>query len=235
MNLILDIGNTRVKSALFNGLEMVQQDSFSVDKDRIKQTIEQHPGKIIYSSVVDLHLTFESKINSNLIVLSHKTPIPIKNLYQNPETLGNDRLANAVAINTLSQSNNALAIDCGTCLKFDLVKNGEYSGGSISPGLQMRFNALHTFTDKLPLVEPKEFDRLNGMNTQESILSGCYRGMLAEIKQTIADYETQFGKLDIYLTGGDHLFFANHLKNCIFADPFLTLKGLNEILLFQNT
>lgn len=235
MNLILDIGNTRAKSALFNGRELVQQDSFSVDKDRIKQIIEQHSGKIIYSSVVDLHFTFEPKTMSNLVVLSQMTRIPIKNLYQNPETLGNDRLANAVAINAFTKNSNGLAIDCGTCLKFDLVKNNEYLGGSISPGLQMRFKALHTFTDKLPLIEPKEFDRLNGMNTQESILSGCYRGMLSEMKHTISDYESQFGKLDIYLTGGDHLFFANHLKNRIFADPFLTLKGLNEILLFQNT
>ena len=235
MNLILDIGNTRGKSALFENRELVQQDSFSVDKDKITQIIEQHQGIIILSSVVEINFLVNPPTNHNLMVLSHKTPIPIKNSYQSPETLGHDRIANAVAISTNSKSGNALSIDCGTCLKFDLLINNEYLGGSISPGLQMRFKALHTFTDKLPLIEPKEFEQLNGMNTQDSILSGCYRGMLAEIKQTMADYESQFGKLDIYLTGGDHLFFANHLKNCIFADPFLTLKGLNEILLFQNT
>lgn len=235
MNLILDIGNTRGKSALFENRELVQQDSFSVDKDKINQIIEQHQGKIILSSVVEINFLLNSPTDHNLMVLSHKTSIPIKNNYQSPQTLGLDRLANAVAISTISKSGKALAIDCGTCLKFDLLIDNEYLGGSISPGLQMRFKALHTFTDKLPFIIPKEFEQLNGMNTQDSILSGCYRGMLAEIKQTIADYESQYGKLDIYLTGGDYLFFANHLKNRIFADPFLTLKGLNEILLFQNT
>lgn len=235
MNLVLDIGNTLVKSALFENKELIQQDSFSFEMDKITQMVLQNSGKIILSSVTNHDFSFNSNVDHRILRLSNQTKIPIKNNYQSPETLGNDRLANAVAISAFSKTNRALSIDCGTCLKFDFALNGEYLGGSISPGLRMRFKSLHTFTDKLPLIEPKEFDRLNGMNTQESILSGCYRGMLAEINQTISDYETQYGKLDIYLTGGDHLFFANHLKNRIFADPFLTLRGLNEILLFQNT
>lgn len=235
MNLILDIGNTRVKSALFEGQGLVKHDFFEVDTVKIRELIQQHSGKIILSSVVHLDFSLNLKDKDRILILSDQTPIPIKNNYQSPETLGLDRLANAVAISTFSTSGNALSIDCGTCLKFDLLHEGAYSGGSISPGLRMRLNALHTFTDKLPLIEPEQFDGLNGMNTRESILSGCYRGMSAEITQTISEYESRFGKLDIYLTGGDHLFFADHLKNRIFADPFLTLKGLNEILLFQNT
>jgi len=235
MNLVLDIGNTRVKSAVFKGRELLQNDSFPFDISTLAKKVSEHTGPIIISSVKNLEEENFLKSSPNLIFLSPSIKLPLKNSYQTPETLGNDRLSNAVAIHKLSNKENTLAIDCGTCLKFDFVQKGYYLGGSISPGLEMRLKALNTFTDKLPLIKAVPFERLNGMNTQESILSGCYRGMLAEINQTIADYESQFGQMDIYLTGGDHLFFANHLKNRIFADPFLTLKGLNEILLFQNT
>src|SRR5688572_16278021 len=163
MNLILDIGNTRVKSALFEGRELVKQDFFKTDAGKIKELIRQHSGKIILSSVVHLDFLHEFQDKERILILSHQTPIPIKNNYQSPETLGRDRLANVVAISTLSISGNALSIDCGTCLKFDLFHEGAYSGGSISPGLRMRLNALHTFTDKLPLIEPEQFDGLNGM------------------------------------------------------------------------
>lgn len=235
MNLVLDIGNTLVKSGLFEGRELVTHAHFNYDQNLIREQIRAHSGPILVSSVIDLSDFYQNLQKDQLLILNHTTKIPLKNEYLTPETLGNDRLANAVAIHKLSQSDNALAIDCGTCLKFDWVSQGSYKGGSISPGLSIRLKAVHTFTDKLPLIQPKEFVQLNGMNTQESILSGCYRGMLAEIQQTLSDYETKFGKLEVFLTGGDHLFFANHLKNRIFADPFLTLKGLNEILLFQNT
>lgn len=235
MNLVLDIGNTLVKSGLFEGRNMISHANFELDKELITAKIRSHSGPILISSVIELSDYWDSLKSNEWNILSNLTLIPIKNEYQTPETLGNDRLANAVAIHHLSSSENALAIDCGTCLKFDFMSKGSYLGGSISPGLSMRLKAVHTFTDKLPLIHAKEFVQLNGRNTQDSILSGCYRGMLAEIQQTLTDYETRFGKMEVYLTGGDHLFFANHLKNRIFADPFLTLRGLNEILLFQNT
>lgn len=235
MNLVFDIGNTRVKSGLFDGKNLLNHDVFPFEIGDITRKIKLHEGPILISSVIELNEDLMSQTEKNIIFLSENTALPIKNGYKTPETLGKDRLANAVAINATAHSEKALSIDCGTCLKFDLVVKGEYLGGSISPGLRMRFNSLHTFTDKLPLIEPEQFVRLNGKDTKESILSGCYRGMLAEIKHTINDYETEFGELEIFLTGGDHLFFANHLKNRIFADPFLTLRGLNEILLFKNT
>lgn len=234
MNLIFDIGNTRVKSALFKGNDLIEHSVDDFNLQFIQDKILLFTGNILISSVIDIDFKQIKSTEKPIYLLNSITKIPIKNSYLSPETLGNDRLANAVAIHVESKGKNALAIDCGTCLKFDLVINGEYLGGSISPGLAMRFKALHTFTGKLPLVEIAKFDELVGKNTSESILSGCYRGMLAEINQTITDYENKYGKLEIYLTGGDHPFFADALKNRIFADPFLTLKGLNEILLFQN-
>ncbi len=234
MNLIFDIGNSRVKSAIFKDHDLIENSIADFDLKLIQDKIHLFNGNILVSSVIDIYFDQLKSAEKPIYVLDSRTKIPIKNSYLTPETLGNDRLANAVAIHLASKGKNALAIDCGTCLKFDLVIKGDYLGGSISPGLTMRFKSLHTFTGKLPLVEIAKFDDLVGKNTTESILSGCYRGMLAEIKQTIIDYENEYGKLEIYLTGGDHPFFADALKNRIFADPFLTLKGLNEILLFQN-
>jgi len=233
MNLVLDIGNTKVKYALFNHRELVKHQLFNFDESAIKRLLSQHHGPLLISSVIDhTILQSEEKFNSNLLTPS--TPLPLKNSYQSPETLGNDRLANAAAIHFLSHAENSLSVDCGTCLKIDLVIKEEYVGGSISPGLAMRLKSLHNFTGKLPLIEPEQLDQLIGKNTRESILSGCYRGMLAEIKQTLNDFENEFGSLKIFFTGGDHGLFADHFKNRIFADPFLTLKGLNEILLFQQ-
>ena len=226
MNLIIDIGNTRIKTALFEANELKHFFVFkTTDELHAANLFVKYPiTHCIIGSVVNNLDSFIKVIQEKVktILFTDKTPIPIKNLYESAHTLGSDRLAAAIGANTLFPNKNILVIDAGTCIKYNFVNNkNEYIGGSISPGLQMRFKALHTFTDKLPLIEPKEFEQLNGMNTQDSILSGCYRGMLAEIKQTMADYESQFGKLDIYLTGGDHLFFANHLKNLLFLQHIL--------------
>lgn len=234
MNLAIDIGNTRVKLAVFEGDNLISNETESLIWEKIDEKINAFEGKIIISSVVEHEFQEKWKTKSSLIFLQHQTPLPINLNYKTPHSLGLDRIANAVAVNHLKTKKNALAIDCGTCLKIDLISNNEYLGGSISPGLKMRFNSLHNFTSKLPLIEAEEFISLNGKSTKESILSGCFRGMLAEIQKTITDYETEYKDLEIFITGGDHPFFVNHIKNRIFADPFLTLKGLNEILNYQN-
>lgn len=233
-NLVFDIGNSLVKKAIFNGRTLEKTETFSFDAEKINHELKSNSQNVIMASVI--HPDEIRKINQGeKYLLTAATPLPLKNNYQTPETLGHDRLANAAAIHHLSNGKNALAIDCGTCLKFDLVINGAYIGGSIAPGLKMRFSALHNFTGNLPLIEPEAFTNPVGKNTSESILAGCYHGMAAEIQQTINDLQKQYGELDIYFTGGDYSLFADKFKNCIFADPFLTLKGLNEILLFQNS
>src|SRR5690606_17210513 len=121
-----------------------------------------------------------------LFYLTQKSPLPIVNAYSTPETLGNDRLANAVAANTMFPDQNCLVIDIGTCLKFDFVNaENKYLGGSISPGYQMRFRALHTYTEKLPLISPKHPNELIGSSTETSIRSGVYNGLLNEIEGMI--------------------------------------------------
>lgn len=235
MNLVIDIGNTQTKWALFNQSELLQSDVINSIKEITKVIEKLTFSEVIISSVANQEDTnFVKLLFDNPIVLSFKTPIPIENKYQSPQTLGNDRLANAVGGYLSFPHHNTLIIDAGTCLKFDFInQNKEYLGGAIAPGLKMRFKALHTFTANLPFVENLEIDSFVGRNTQESIVSGCANGMKNEILQTIAEYQSQYENLKIILTGGDITWLEKmnlSQKNSIFADRWLTLKGLNEIL-----
>jgi type III pantothenate kinase len=185
----------------------------------------------IISSVKKHPLNGASKAGKNLtIYLDFKTPLPLINRYLSPETLGSDRLANACGAGFLYPNQPVLVIDAGTCLKMDIINsNNEYLGGSISVGLNMRFKAIHTFTDKLPLLSPIPFTKLYGRDTTESILAGGMGGMLNEIEKAIEKYNESFPNLKIILTGGDAHHFEPALKNAIFA-PHLTLYGLESIL-----
>jgi type III pantothenate kinase len=167
-----------------------------------------------------------------VLLFNSETPIPIKNRYRSAHTLGSDRLASAIGGNSLAPGQDILVIDAGTCVKYNYVNaNNEYIGGGISPGLQMRFKAMNTFTSRLPLLEPVEsYTELIGTNSNESILSGVQLGVINEVDAFIDQYRQQFNNIKVFLTGGDTDFFAKRLKNRIFADQNLILKGLNEIL-----
>lgn len=236
MNLIIDIGNTQTKFALFDGDKMIESwtGSFSPFREFEKKlkslTDVRH---CIISTVLDASHPIPATIKKKfpLIFLEPTTPVPIKNKYQTPKTLGNDRLANAVGATVVFPKKNVLIIDMGTCIKYDFVdKKKNYHGGAISPGLQMRFKALKHFTAKLPLIKPSKNFPLTGKNTQESISSGVQNGIIFEINGMIDQYQKKHDELKVILTGGDQTFFADHLKSSIFAAPNLTLQGLNEIL-----
>ncbi|MCT4582567.1 MAG: type III pantothenate kinase [Flavobacteriales bacterium] len=236
--LIIDIGNTRIKmlsysNGSFGSLKIFEDDNlFST---YIKERQLQHNTKVIVSSVRNPKNTASIvSLFSSVLVLAETTKTPITNQYKTPATLGQDRLANAVAAYHLKPNQNNLIIDIGTCLKFDFInRNNEYLGGSISLGFSMRYKSLHTFTDNLPLFENEITNQLIGNDTKSSMVSGTYKGMLSEIKQFIQDYESKYKQLNIFLTGGDLSYFKNEelsQKNSIFADPLLTLKGLKVIL-----
>jgi type III pantothenate kinase len=237
MKLIVDEGNTQVKMALFDvSNQLIEMSSNKNWKAVIeKWKVEHDIDKVIFSSVGKNTQSIQSYLENTfqkVLILTNATQIQLPNTYLTLETLGVDRLANAVyAIHTKQFP--AVIIDCGTCLKFDVVDDkGIYLGGSIGPGLKMRCNAMHEFTAKLPLVEPSKtlLPALIGTSTERSMLSGSHLGMLHEIEQTICRYQEQFKEINIFLTGGDAEYFVKALKSGIFADPFLTLKGLNEIL-----
>lgn len=237
MKLIIDIGNTRVKIAIFDGNELKHYNAVSITmlEDELNKIISQERIKsVVVSSVInelpECIKTLQQQFN--VIVFEANTPVPLKNLYKTSFTLGSDRLAAAVGADYLYPKNDVLVIDVGTCIKYNFTNsNGEYLGGAISPGIQMRFKAMHTFTARLPLVEKDtDFNQLIGTTTEDSLLSGVMMGVLAEVNGMMDAYQKQYPYVKFVFTGGDAPFFEKRLKNSIFAEPFLVLKGLNVIL-----
>lgn len=196
------------------------------------------PTCAILSSVIDLAETAErnlSMLSCPLMKLTYQTPLPIKNLYETPQTLGCDRLAAVVGAVTLQPGRDILIIDAGTCITYELVDaNSFYYGGNISPGLGMRLKALNHYTGKLPLVQPEGCMPMIGKDTETAIRAGVKKGIEYEIEGYIRNLRYKYPELLVFLTGGDDFSFDTNLKNCIFADKFLVLKGLNRILDYNN-
>ena len=239
MELILDFGNTHKKLALFeDGNLLLVQNHPVVTKDILAQFVDTHPGitACIQASVSDYSEEIPVYLRQmfRFIVVDEDTPVPVGNKYETKSSLGKDRLAAAVAGAAKFPGEPVLVICAGTALTFDFVnKHGEYLGGSISPGMQMRFNALHTFTDKLPLLSFQEPAGLTGTNTQMSILSGVINGMVAEMEGISNGYMENYPQLKIILSGGDTNYFVKRLKISIFALPNIVIHGLQQILLFN--
>ncbi|HEY8936111.1 MAG TPA: type III pantothenate kinase [Cyclobacteriaceae bacterium] len=232
MNLIIDIGNSSAKVGIFNQQELIEKHVFA-SVAMLNLFLDKHSFKnSIISSVssnpeeIQQHIQAEKKF-----ILSKNLPIPATNLYATPSTLGVDRLAGVCGARQLFPSYHCLVIDAGTCITYDFIdKEGNYHGGGISPGLGMRFQAVNTFTAKLPLVQAVKAPRLIGDSTESCIQSGVIIGLTEEIKGFIRLYEQEFEDLKVVLCGGDTVFFENQLKGSIFAVPELVLSGLNSIL-----
>ena len=240
MQLVIDIGNTRIKTALFEKDELKHFFVFnSFQELNASDIFEKHQiNNCILGSVVNgLESDIEElKKKVDVLLFTSATPVPIQNLYKSAHTLGSDRLSAAIGANVIAPNQNILVIDAGTCIKYNFVNNkNQYIGGAISPGLQMRFKALHTFTSRLPLLSiDNDFNELIGNDTNSSIFSGVQTAVIAELDGMIAQYKKEFNDLKVYITGGDVNFFEKRLKNSIFADQNLILKGLNAILNFNS-
>lgn len=236
MNLIIDVGNTQTKLAVFDGSGKIvfKKAIKKLSLVLLKKFFQEYDiSASIFSSVAgsDKAIMSYLKKHPHFILFTHKTRVPVKNLYLTPATLGRDRLANAVGAAWLFAKKNCLVVDAGTCIKFDFINaKGEYIGGAISPGIQMRFQALHTFTAQLPLLKPQAHVKLTGNTTASAIVSGVQNGALSEIEHVISQYKKQYKQLKIVVTGGDLGLFVNRIKSHIFAAPDLTLIGLNQIL-----
>jgi type III pantothenate kinase len=242
MNLIVDVGNSSVKLAVFQDSKLLKSYSSSVENffEKFQKIKKDHPQVAfsILSSVIkdtsELEKILEKE--TRLYVLNEKTKLPFKNNYASPQTLGKDRLALVAAGSLKFQNKNLLVIDAGTCITFDFKNNvNEYLGGAISPGLQMRLKALNHFTAKLPLVDLDENVPLIGDSTQNSILSGVLNGASAELDGIIDRYKADYKYLTVILTGGDTQILSKRVKNSIFANPNFLLEGLNYILEFNKT
>lgn len=240
MNLIVDAGNTRVKLAVFEKDTLVEV--IFIDENELLSEIKKILKKYKITAGILSNVGFIAEYEMqklqnlvNLLVLSSFTNVPFNNLYETVETLGVDRIALVAAAVKKYAKRNILIIDAGTCITFDFVNDqSEYLGGAISPGIEMRYKALHDFTSKLPLLEKKIAQNFIGMNTNESINSGVVNGVINELEGVISQYKNKYSDLTVVLTGGDTNFLAKQLKSSIFANPNFLLEGLNEILIFNK-
>jgi type III pantothenate kinase len=242
MNLIIDIGNTFVKFAVFQVDEIVFQSSVEEPefKKAFKNILEKHPNidKCIISSVGNLNEVALKQVKHSLkvVVLNSETKLPFSNKYTTPKTLGMDRLALVSGAVKQFPETNVLVIDAGTCITYDFISNENiYLGGAISPGIRMRYKSLNNLTANLPLLDTKMPEKLIGNSTENAIHSGVVFGVLNEIDGIIGSYKEKISDLTVILTGGDAYFLSKQLKNSIFANSNFLLKGLNHILQFNST
>lgn len=239
MNLIIDIGNTRTKLGIFGKGKLIRKGL--LDKGWGVKELKNFIAKrkienVAVATVAGLEGNVEEFLKGfdYFLNLSASTPLPIKNTYKSPKTLGNDRLAAVIGAYFLYPGKGCLVIDAGTCITYDFIDDqGVYHGGNIAPGIKMRLKAMHTFTASLPLVERKKLVSFVGKDTKTSLLTGGQLGASLEMEGFIELYAQKFGPANVILTGGDAEYFANKMKTKIFVNSNLVLVGLNQILKYN--
>jgi type III pantothenate kinase len=236
MNIVVDSGNTYAKIGWFSGDSLIRYQTRLSFPELIQLIKSELPERIMYSSVSRSTADFLEALGEDIPVLNltGETPVPIIKNYETPLTLGADRVSAAAGVHWLYPNEDILVVDMGTCITYDLVEgNGTFQGGLISPGVRMRFNALHTFTNRLPLFEPENDPVFIGKSTKQAIQSGVMNGILAEIEGIIERYRHEMPHLRVVICGGDAPFFESSLKPPIFVVPELVLIGLNRILIYN--
>jgi type III pantothenate kinase len=241
MNLVIDIGNSRVKLFLFKN-DKITFRSLCNHNEFIK-TLQTLPFReeiinvisstvsVNYDDIIELNFK-----NSNYFKLSNKNlKLPFQNNYKTLNSLGQDRLALVSSAVSSYPQTNTLIIDIGTCITYDFIDSKNiYHGGAISPGFNLRYSSLNDHTSNLPLLEFKEIDRLIGSNTEDSIHSGIYNGIIAEINYHIEKLFIDYNDLNVVITGGSSKFLLNRIKNAIFADQDFIAVGLNYIINYNE-
>ena len=238
--LTIDQGNSLTKCTVFSEdgvLDHIAAEDQQLNFD-LNQLLKKYPiHTAIVSSVREKDDGIEVLQDAGIqaLKMSHDLKMPFAINYQTPHTLGTDRLANAAGALAMFPNSNSLVLDFGTCLTYSILSNGAFIGGAIAPGIEIRLKSLPEFTGKLPLVRfQAKWPAIIGNSTENSILSGVIRGILAETDGMIEEYCSQIAELNVIITGGHHTFFEPHLKSTIFAAPLLTPKGLHEILLLNE-
>ena len=236
MNLTIDIGNTRAKIILFEETEPIYEEVLSESlEEAVKRIISRfHPQRCAWCNVggneeevtrILTHLPLPSTRLTGL------TEVPIQVHYQSRATLGADRLAAVLGATTLHPQTDLLIIDAGTCITYDLIDaQGNYWGGNISPGLEMRLKALHQFTARLPLVKDDGEVPPIGNNTETAIRCGVIQGITHEIEGYVSQLRQTYPHLQLFLTGGSKFNFSSPLKEEVLNDPYLVARGLNRLL-----
>ncbi|GAB3650475.1 type III pantothenate kinase [Echinicola sediminis] len=236
-NLIIDIGNTRIKSALFEDHLLLEESTVEYIDDLLQAISKWSYQRAIISSVRWAKEELEVMLPFEFLYLENGVDIPVKNGYETPHTLGLDRLAAAIGALGTAGSAPVLSIDMGTCITYDFIDEASvFQGGAISPGFKMRFQAMSKLTARLPEVafsETENVPELVGRNTINGIKSGVYHGIKHEVAGVISQYLSKHPDLKVFICGGDAKFFESLTKDHIFVLPNLVLHGLNRILIYN--
>ncbi|TLV01296.1 type III pantothenate kinase [Dyadobacter luticola] len=236
MNVVVDSGNTFSKIGWFEKGTLIRYTTGLRFDELIAAIVSDIPQNVLFSSVSRTGEEFRQALglDLNILELNPETPIPISKKYDTPATLGADRVAACAGANLLFPDEDLIVIDMGTCITYDLIdRTATFQGGIISPGVRMRFNAMHSFTKRLPLVEPEKDPAFIGKSTFQAMQSGVMNGVLAEMQGIIERYRHKSPGMRVVLCGGDAAFFESSLKPPIFAVPELVLIGLNRILTYN--
>jgi type III pantothenate kinase len=241
MNLIIDVGNSFVKVAVYSKAKLLKKKVITHSNliDTVDEFLKKHKSieRSIISSVGSILKKDQTQLEKrlNTLVLNNSTKLPFKNNYKTPKTLGVDRIALVSASVKFYSDRNVLIIDAGTCITYDFITDeNQYLGGAISPGIRTRYKSLNNLTANLPLLETKAPKNIIGRSTEESIHSGVVNGIISEIDGVIDTYKSRYEDLTVILTGGDAKFLSKRLKNSIFANSNFLLDGLNYILEFNS-
>jgi len=235
MNLAIDVGNTKTKIGFFKEDQLESFKTFESLTDLNQFLDSKEIDNTIISSVNHQYEDIVIQITNlkNPVILNNETPLPFKNHYKS-KTIGLDRLAAVAGAQIKFPDKNVLVVDLGTCITYEFLELGKmYQGGAISPGMNMRFKAMHNFTARLPLVNPESMEEWISNSTEGAMLSGVVHGIQAEIDAYIQEVESKYSPLTVIITGGDAKFFESKIKATIFAIPELVLMGLNAILRYN--
>ncbi|GAB3270431.1 type III pantothenate kinase [Larkinella harenae] len=239
MNIAIDWGNSAIKAGFFEKdvlQEVYSQLSVEALQELIQKTV---PGAVVISSTSrspdQLRQQLSLPSSTFWLAVDGNTAVPLEKRYDTPNTLGTDRIASAIGAKVRFPNDACLVIDLGTCVTYDYVDaNSVFHGGMISPGFRMRFRAMHSFTERLPLVEPDERrPSLLGKNTRQAMQAGVVNGLLAELNGIIDAHRHEHPNISVLICGGDASFFESSLKPPIFVVPELVLIGLNRILQYN--
>lgn len=241
MLLAIDVGNTQIKLAVFEQNTLIQKEivGYSDWKNEVKNTLKNFPEikNSVIASVGKLKKEDFSSLSPGLKVhfISNESKFPFQNLYSTPNTLGVDRMVLAAGAVLQFPDKNRLVIDAGTCITYDFIdENNNYLGGAISPGIRLRYESLHNYTAKLPLLTKEIPENFIGDSTNRSIHSGVINGVIMEIDGFINSNLDKNDNFIIILTGGDSDFLAKRLKNTIFANPNFLLESLNQTFQYNH-
>ena len=232
-NFVVDVGNTRIKSAVFRENKMEDLRYWETPGLLVKGAPVGYPTLV--SNVRPRgKVSLKGLRGDRVFFLSHRTPLPIRLSYDRREDMGTDRISAAAGAHRLYPDKNCLVFALGTCFTSDVVTSeGFLEAGTIAPGFSLRMESLAERVPSLPDIRTIwSFDDLGfpSRTTRSSILNGVFQGMLGEMRELIRCYRVTHGRLQVVLCGGDAEAFGGRTGFSAQVIPHLVLYGLSYIL-----